>query len=624
MKHDVFISYRRESGGTMARILRDRLTEMGYRVFFDRESLRSGYFNTALYSVIDQCRDVIVVLSPDALDRCANADDWVRREVEHALYQKKNVIPVMLDGFAFPAELPESMDDLRLCNGITVNEEFFDAFVEKLAGFLKAKPSFFRSILQNRLMKRLLPAILAAVLVLGGFLGIRGIVNTGKNIYPRTAQEKNLTQEMVYYVSRNLTQFDVLAETYLQALGSARRYISVGMTDDAAMNSQFAITWQQLEKADVTSAAPGSDFLIGLSDSPFDKAEVQAMHDNLVMFRQECLENLAYLEQMLSPDYYPREASRKLEILEQYERMAQEELKIFGYGGNQILLPITEDAALEEFWQEHLPYLTNIPLNAAVWNRSYDALQSAIEESLQNIEKCINNLALLVGDSYVELEQAEENILQDLMDRGYTRETAEKIWAYEKEDPEQRREKLIQSHLQEGYTREEAESLAERQEKMLEAQAKIRIGYGALITDDAETLWEKMTWLLAVDLYEEALECAVLYQQQMANSDHYLPGVQLFIYLMQETDLDYGIMVMAYYEPDGINEMLEIGDIIYGFDGNPCRNYEEYMAMKEALNSDSYVVDVLRIDGETGQWEALKLTLTVDMPRVYLNDLIHE
>ena len=85
MGYDVFISYRREGGAATARILRDRLTEMGYRVFFDLESLRSGYFNTALYSVIEECRDVIVVLSPDSLDRCVNDDDWVRLEVEHAL-----------------------------------------------------------------------------------------------------------------------------------------------------------------------------------------------------------------------------------------------------------------------------------------------------------------------------------------------------------------------------------------------------------------------------------------------------------------------------------------------------------------------------------------------------------
>ena len=57
MKYDVFISYRRDGGEVTARILRDSLTERGYNVFFDVESLRSGAFNTKLYSVIDECKD---------------------------------------------------------------------------------------------------------------------------------------------------------------------------------------------------------------------------------------------------------------------------------------------------------------------------------------------------------------------------------------------------------------------------------------------------------------------------------------------------------------------------------------------------------------------------------------
>ena len=85
--YDVFISYRRSGGEYTAKILRDRLEDMGYRVFFDVESLRSGYFNTKLYSVIDECRDFLLILSPGALDRCANPDDWVRLEVERALAQ---------------------------------------------------------------------------------------------------------------------------------------------------------------------------------------------------------------------------------------------------------------------------------------------------------------------------------------------------------------------------------------------------------------------------------------------------------------------------------------------------------------------------------------------------------
>ena len=42
MKYDIFISYRRDGGDTLAQLIYDRLTDRGYSVFLDIESLRSG------------------------------------------------------------------------------------------------------------------------------------------------------------------------------------------------------------------------------------------------------------------------------------------------------------------------------------------------------------------------------------------------------------------------------------------------------------------------------------------------------------------------------------------------------------------------------------------------------
>ena len=124
-QYDIFISYRRDGGESTAKMIRDKLAEQGYRVFFDVESLRSGNFNTKLYSVIDECKDFLVVLSPGALDRCVNEDDWVRREIEYALMKEKNVVPVLTRGFQFPDRLPESIEPLRFRNGLEKKKEFF-------------------------------------------------------------------------------------------------------------------------------------------------------------------------------------------------------------------------------------------------------------------------------------------------------------------------------------------------------------------------------------------------------------------------------------------------------------------------------------------------------------------
>ena len=59
---DIFISYRREGGESLAQLLYIRLTMEGYSVFLDVESLRSGKFNEALHSQIDECDDFLLVL----------------------------------------------------------------------------------------------------------------------------------------------------------------------------------------------------------------------------------------------------------------------------------------------------------------------------------------------------------------------------------------------------------------------------------------------------------------------------------------------------------------------------------------------------------------------------------
>lgn len=77
MPYHVFISYRRDGGDTMARLLYDRLKADGYAPFLDIEQMRSGKFNEQLYDRIAECEDFLMILSPGALDRCKNEDDWV-------------------------------------------------------------------------------------------------------------------------------------------------------------------------------------------------------------------------------------------------------------------------------------------------------------------------------------------------------------------------------------------------------------------------------------------------------------------------------------------------------------------------------------------------------------------
>src|SRR5215207_7329645 len=98
---------RRSSLVTVARIFPGRwrsiniLTSQKYDVFFDFSSLSSGDFEQVIVSNIRARAHFILILTPTALDRCSQPGDWLRREIETAVDEKRNIIPLLFDGFNF-------------------------------------------------------------------------------------------------------------------------------------------------------------------------------------------------------------------------------------------------------------------------------------------------------------------------------------------------------------------------------------------------------------------------------------------------------------------------------------------------------------------------------------------
>ena len=144
---DIFISYRRGGGFETAHYLYEHLTRDGYGVTFDLDTLRSGRFDEALLDRIDECTDFIVVFNKGCFERTLDSafpreNDWLRRELGHAIAKEKNVIPVLLAGFEFPAMLPDDIDAVRFMNGPKYFREYIDAFYGKLKkDFLLTVPS---------------------------------------------------------------------------------------------------------------------------------------------------------------------------------------------------------------------------------------------------------------------------------------------------------------------------------------------------------------------------------------------------------------------------------------------------------------------------------------------------
>lgn len=139
-KFQIFISYRRDGGEFLAGRVSDKLSDMGYSVFYDIESMRSGAFNNQIYSAIDQCEDVLLVLPPNGLDRCADEGDWVRKEIEYALNSGKNIIPLLMNGFQFPNDMPASIAPVAMREGVRVDSHYFDAVINRICTLMASKP----------------------------------------------------------------------------------------------------------------------------------------------------------------------------------------------------------------------------------------------------------------------------------------------------------------------------------------------------------------------------------------------------------------------------------------------------------------------------------------------------
>ena len=160
MQFDAFISYRRDNGFLMAQVIHDRLKDRGINCFLDLEEDRSGKFDEALLTAIAQAPYFLLVLPRNALNRCKNTDDWVRREILAAIDGTKTIIPIMYDGFKWPKKwdpaIPEPIRQLQYNQGVSMSQEYLSAMIDKIIGYMPDVIPF-TNIAQLNIPKKALP-----------------------------------------------------------------------------------------------------------------------------------------------------------------------------------------------------------------------------------------------------------------------------------------------------------------------------------------------------------------------------------------------------------------------------------------------------------------------------------
>src|SRR5450631_3285964 len=132
----VFISYRRTNIPWALAIFQN-LTQHGYDVFFDYIGIASGDFERVILGNITSRAHFLVLLTPSALERCNDPADWLRREIETALANKRNTVPLMLEGFDFgtpkiASQLTGQLAALKLYSGLSIPPEYSMEAMERL------------------------------------------------------------------------------------------------------------------------------------------------------------------------------------------------------------------------------------------------------------------------------------------------------------------------------------------------------------------------------------------------------------------------------------------------------------------------------------------------------------
>lgn len=136
VERSVFISYRR-TNVSWALAIYQNLTHHGYDVFFDFKGIGSGDFESVILANISARAHFVVLLAPSALERCNDPNDWLRREIQAALGSKRNIVPLMLEGFDFDSpgigtQLTGTLAELRRYNALRVPMDYFDEAMDRM------------------------------------------------------------------------------------------------------------------------------------------------------------------------------------------------------------------------------------------------------------------------------------------------------------------------------------------------------------------------------------------------------------------------------------------------------------------------------------------------------------
>lgn len=590
MKYDIFISYRRDAFES-ANLIAEKLRSAGYTVFFDVETLRSGKFNEQLLAEIGRCTDFIVVLPEGGLDRCADPEDWVRREVCCAMSHDKNVIPVMLAGFQWPKPMPEGMEELANYQAITASgHEYFDLAMKRLMGYLKSRPHGRRRGLALKV------AAVVAVLAVCAGIGYYAFRLAAVPVCTEVASVVTQGMGVMNLLGEDNGNLRKEWEAFARKYGEARTG-----ADTAALKSDLrkAIAHYRGEISRLYEAQPTPTFetgdyrtfLLGLYG--VNSAELGAFTQSYQSMFDELNHQLDFISQVLDSGDL---SALNLQFIDTNFQGFQYLLNSLYYGYMDFLSPMPAEAQelhgqLSPEWN-HFPNGVGLKLSKEEYERFQKQEANKYEALLKDTE-----VKLVKADSDMgELEEKLDNIEHMVTEAARQGQTsADEELANRVKAVEEKR----------AYVEEQKEKLAEIDRQYAETYRRMKEKCQLDENDEQSYMWGKIVhWAKFMNTIVEsrkAMEAQGVYstssvtpevaladmnsllncyQTYHPESKAYIPSMKAFYGdVVRGVRPLAGVLVFG-FKDDAVHPLLKAGDIVVGRNGKDVAKYAD---LQEAL-----------------------------------------
>ncbi len=629
--YDIFISYRRSSYDS-ANLIATRLKAAGYSVFFDLESLRSGKFNEQLYSVIENCKDFISVLPPNALDRCVNEDDWVRLEICHAMKLNKNIIPVMLNGFTWPNPMPSGMEELCNYHALTSSSvEHFDMAMESLQRkYLTSKPHIATKIMAKKTGIFAVALLVIFAVLYGVFMLLSRdvcvnyatqLANNASYVHIIADENASLYEDWrnfvteMKYVRKNDRKNDLQYEMLNRIDLTEKNITSAWQVADEEMNisgfHSFLLSLHGINAQEIATSPTFSNLLYQDYLAQLDMIRDAVNDPNTLNLNM----GTVFLEitTHTTNSYYAAVLS-ELSDFPKYSLTTFNQLK-----NTWSKYPDSYVFGADEEYYENIIYTETTHIDDKL--SRYETMLEQEDAMLKDLEKQLDEIEIKIDSAVMSehLRQQQQNEMQEEIAIRQERVEARKM---EVESSRAELDEIDKEYVEIYNELKQKNTLEESDGQWYKWGKIVRMGCNmSMITNSRRQLREQgiySTSRITPEIaYADINSMLTVYQTYHPESKDYVASAKLFYREVSREKLPYSGVIIVAMMDNMEHPIFKIGDIIVEYDGKAVKNYETFKTLYKANDSGS--VKVLR--AKDGNFEEITIPQIKDTNVVGFVDL---